>query len=206
MLRSSKPPRHPPSWFSQRAKWIFAEPGQSSLDVRTSSLYWYQPGRISRVEGDWSKFNQMHVAMIERGWEVLVGHAVDGVSHTLRWHGKAAWVSLRILSIPPRPGAREAIFPSVRGPEFLSSYLSLSIAQKKMQQEIGVMGSFFAQRSSKGKEGKHQKQQSPSGGHNQQGVSGGKALEGRKGKHRNQQKGGQALQQSRRAERIIEMQ
>ena len=95
MLRSSKPPRHPPSWFSQRAKWIFAEPGLSSLEVRTSSLYWYQPGRISRVEGDWSKFNQMHVAMIERGWEVLVGHAVDGVSHTLHWHVKAAWVSLR---------------------------------------------------------------------------------------------------------------
>jgi len=110
-----KAPRQPPSWFSQRAKWIFAEPGQSSLGVRTSSLYWYQPGRISRVEGDWSKFNQMHVAMIERGWEVLVGHAVDGVSHTLRWHGKAAWVCLRIPSIPPRPGAREAFFSSVRG-------------------------------------------------------------------------------------------
>ena len=169
MLRSSKPPRHPPSWFSQRAKWIFAEPGLSSLEARTSSLYWYQPGRISRVEGDWSKFNQMHVAMIERGWEVLVGHAVDGVSHTLHWHGKAAWVSLRIPSIPPRPGAREAIFPSVRGPEFFSSYLSLRFVQKKMQQEMGVMGSPFVQRSPKGKEGKHRKQQSPSGGHNQQG-------------------------------------
>ena len=59
------------------------------------------------------------------------------------------------------------------------------------------MGSpFIIQRPSKGK----------NGGHNQQGVSSGQVLEGRKGKHRNQQKVGQALQQSRRAERIMEMQ
>ena len=47
----------------------------------------------------------------------------------------------------------------------------------------------------------HQDQQCSSGGQNhQQGVS------GSQGKHRNQQKGGQALQQSRRAKMRMEMQ
>ena len=59
-----------------------------------------------------------------------------------------------VFGFPPFPPgqAQGRQFSRASGVQnFFSSYLSLRFVQKKMQQEMGVMGSFFAQRSSKGK-------------------------------------------------------
>ena len=119
------------------------------------------------------------------------------VSHTPRQHGKAAWVSLRIPSIPPRPDTKEAYFPSVRGKAFIFGYSfsfkgrrrvgSGSSQQSSIEQEKLKAKSLKAKRKrwSSAREGKHRNQQKGS-------------------QDRNQQKGGQALQQSRRAKMRME--
>ena len=76
-----------------------------------------------------------------------MGHAVDGVSHTLRWHGKAAWVSPRISSIPPRPGTRGAISRVSGGIFFLALTLSrASFIQRSSRKLRRVRGAALLSR------------------------------------------------------------
>ena len=86
-----------------------------------------------------------------------------------------------VLGFPPSPPgqAQGERSPECQGVFFFSTYFIPRFIHSKKQQEIEARErrSPIIQRSSKGKEGKHQNQQCSSGGQNQQGVSGGQVLE-----------------------------
>jgi len=100
---------HQPDPNSSRTKGII-KPGVSIPD---RAHYIIISPVVSRVEDDWCEFGHSHVAVTERGLEVLVGHAFR--CRTLHV-GKAKRRGL-VYGFPPSPPARHkgGFFLSVRG-------------------------------------------------------------------------------------------